>query len=120
MTASDRLFVTPPGVKLGPLDIIADGKARNFVLEMAKGRFHGFIVRRGQTLFGYVDQCPHAGLPLARSLDDYLTPDGSMVACAWHGALFEAQSGRCVGGPGHGQSLRLWPVTTQDGQIVTV
>jgi nitrite reductase/ring-hydroxylating ferredoxin subunit len=114
-----RLFATPAGVRLGPLDLIADGGARNFVLQMKAGRFHGFVVRRGRAVFGYVDRCPHAGLPLTQVLDDYLTPDGALIACAWHGALFEVETGACVGGPCMGQALTAWPVAMRDGAVVT-
>jgi len=114
-----RLTATPPGVALGPLDLIADGKARNFVLQMKAGRFHGFVVRQGDVVHGYVDRCPHAGVMLTATLDDYLTPSGAMIACHWHGALFAIDTGLCVGGPCVGQSLTPWPVTVSDGQIVT-
>ena len=63
-----RLSSTPAGVTLCPLDAIADGTARNFVLQMRAGRFHGFVVRKGEAVHGYVDRCPHAGLPLAQTL----------------------------------------------------
>ncbi|WP_419722881.1 Rieske (2Fe-2S) protein [Sphingobium aquiterrae] len=112
-------MATPAGVRLCPLEEIADGAARNFVLQLRAGRFHGFVVRKGDRLAGYVDQCPHAGLPLARILDDYLTPDGRLIACSWHGALFRIADGRCVGGPCTGQHLRPWPVALVDGWIVT-
>lgn len=117
--ADQRLFATPAGVTLGPLDQIADGAARNYVLQLRAGRFHGFIVRRGARLFGYVDQCPHAGLPLAQQLDQYLSSDGGLILCSWHGALFEIDGGRCVGGPCPGRRLTPWPVALRDGQIVT-
>ncbi|RZM09681.1 MAG: Rieske (2Fe-2S) protein [Sphingomonas sp.] len=117
--APARLSATPAGVRLGPLDGIADGAARNFVLQMKAGRFHGFVVRRGERVFGYVDRCPHAGLPLAQQLDDYLTADGALIACGWHGALFLIEDGLCVGGPCAGQRLTPWPVTVMAGQIVT-
>jgi nitrite reductase/ring-hydroxylating ferredoxin subunit len=116
---SDRLSVTPADVTLCELTTIADGAARNFVLQMRAGRFHGFVVRSGEAVRGYVDRCPHAGVPLARTLDDYLTPDGGLIACSWHGALFEIDSGRCVGGPCVGQALTPWPVAVRDGRIVT-
>lgn len=115
----DRLFSTPAGVRLGEITLIPDGKARGFVLQMRAGRFHGFVVRRGAAAFGYVDRCPHMGLPLAQVLDDYLTPSGDLVACSWHSALFEVETGTCVGGPCTGQRLTPWPVTVQDGILVT-
>lgn len=117
--SDERLMATPAGIKLGPLDTIGDGAARNFVLQMRAGRFHGFVVRRGDDVYGYVDRCPHMGLPLAQTLDAYLTPDGQHVACSWHGALFDVQDGACLGGPCTGQHLTPWPVTVRDGLIVT-
>lgn len=114
-----RVFATPPGVKLGPLDAIADGAARNFVLQMRAGRFHGFVVRRAVAAWGYVDRCPHAGLPLAQELDGYMTQDGRFVACSWHGALFEAEGGLCVAGPCLGQRLAHWPIVVVDNIIMT-
>lgn len=117
--APPRLFQTPAGVRLGPLSLIADGAARNFVLQVGERFFHGFVVRRGEDAFGYVDRCPHAGLPLARVLDGYMTPDGALIACSWHGALFEPQTGACVGGPCVAARLTAWPVTVENGVLKT-
>jgi nitrite reductase/ring-hydroxylating ferredoxin subunit len=115
----ERLSETPAGVTLCPLDDIADGKARNFVVQMKAGRFHGFVVRRGEAVHGYVDRCPHAGLPLAHELDKYLTSDGQFILCHWHGALFSIGRGTCLGGPCVGRSLTPWPVAVEGGAIVT-
>ena len=114
---TERLTATPPGIALGPLDQIADGAARNFVIEMRAGRFHGFVVRRGDEAFGYVDRCPHMGLPLAQTLDDYVA--GGMIACSWHGAMFDIASGKCLGGPCSGTALTQWPIEIRDGTILT-
>ncbi|MGI4730638.1 MAG: Rieske (2Fe-2S) protein [Janthinobacterium lividum] len=119
MSEADRLFATPAGVALGSPDAIADGGARNYVLQLRAGRFHGFVVRRGGEVFGYVDRCPHMGLPLAQVLDDYLTPGGALIACSWHSALFDVADGTCVGGPCVGQRLTPWPVGIVDGVLVT-
>jgi nitrite reductase/ring-hydroxylating ferredoxin subunit len=115
----ERVWTTPAGVNLGPLDQIADPGARNYVLRIGDKRFHGFVVRRGAAAFGYVDRCPHAGLPLAQVLDRYLTEDGSLIACSWHGALFQPETGICVGGPCVGARLSPWPVRVEDGRIIT-
>ncbi|PVM93366.1 2Fe-2S ferredoxin [Caulobacter radicis] len=114
-----RVWSTRAGINLGPLDLIADGAARNYVLQIGENRFHGFVVRRGEAVFGYVDRCPHAGLPLAQQLDQYLTPDGGMIACSWHGAVFAIEDGACLGGPCAGGRLTPWPVMVEDGKVRT-
>ena len=115
----ERVFATPPGVTIGPLGDIPDGTARNYVLQLRAGRFHGFVVRQGAAVFGYVDRCPHMGLPLAQTLDAYLTPDGRAITCSWHAALFAIEDGKCLGGPCPGQSLTPWPVAVVGEAIVT-
>lgn len=119
MNPGERLLETPPGIRLAALEDIEDGQARNFVLQMKAGRFHGFVVRKGDRVFGYRDRCPHMGLPLAQELDRYLTAGGELILCSWHGALFEIESGRCVGGPCAGSRLAIWPVEVMDGTIRT-
>ncbi|HEX7854891.1 MAG TPA: Rieske (2Fe-2S) protein [Sphingobium sp.] len=120
MSEISRISATPPGVALGPVTLIAENGARNFVIQTRTGRFHGFVVRRGAAVHGYVDRCPHAGLLLAQVLDEYLTADKRLVACSWHGALFDPENGVCVGGPCIGQRLTHWPVAVIDGQLRTV
>lgn len=114
-----RVWETRAGINLGPLDLIVDGGARNYVLQIGDKRFHGFVVRKGGTVFGYVDRCPHQGLPLAQKLDQYLTPDGGLIACSWHGAVFTVEQGACVGGPCVGTRLTPWPVEARDGRVFT-
>jgi nitrite reductase/ring-hydroxylating ferredoxin subunit len=77
-----RLSTTPAGIKLCRLDDLRPGAARNFVLEMRAGWFFGFVVRHGESVVGYVDRCPHMGLPLAQELDRYLSDDGRIFYAA--------------------------------------
>lgn len=114
-----RVWKTPAGVPLCGLESLADPGARNFVLQIGEAYFHGFVVRRGEAVTGFVDRCPHAGLPLAQELDRYLTRDGDYVMCSWHGALFRPDDGYCVGGPCAGRSLEPWPVAVVDGVVTT-
>ena len=113
------LSSTPAGVRLCALTDLAEPGARNFVLQIGARYFHGFVVRHKDGISGFVDRCPHMGLPLAQVLDDYLAPDGR-VACSWHGAIFEPADGLCVGGPCTGASLTPWPVGVVDGMVVTL
>jgi nitrite reductase/ring-hydroxylating ferredoxin subunit len=80
--------------------------------------FLGFVVRVENEVYGYVDRCPHAGLPLAVTADRYLTREGDLILCGSHGALFRLGSGACVAGPCAGQSLWRWPVRVEAGQVV--
>jgi nitrite reductase/ring-hydroxylating ferredoxin subunit len=114
-----RTASTPAGVRLCRLEDIADPGARNFVLQIGELRFHGFVVRDGPRVHGYVDRCPHMGMPLAQQLDDYLTPRGDLIACSWHGALFRPADGACIGGPCVGAALTPWPVVLENGAIFT-
>ena len=110
---------TPAGVRLCPLDQIADPGSHGFVLKLKAGHFHGFAVRHGDDVRGWRDRCPHAGVPLTRGVDDYLVGDGSLIGCHWHGALFRTTDGQCVGGPCVGAALTEWPLAVEDGWVIT-
>lgn len=122
MAPETRTYSTPPGIKLGPLTDIADGAARGFRIQLKAGRFDGVIVRTDDRVRGYVDLCPHAGVPLSAAPDDYIVhrvSTGMLLACRWHGALFQVEDGACVAGPCVGQRLAAWPVAVVRGTIVT-
>ena len=89
------------------------------VVQVGDALFHGFVVHKDGAVRGYVDRCPHTGLPLAQDPGAYLTPQADLIACAWHGALFRIADGLCIGGPCAGRGLTPWPVRVADGFIVT-
>lgn len=114
-----RVWKTPAGVPLGPVTDIPEPGARSYVLQIGEAFFHGFVVRKDGEVRGWVDRCPHAGYPLAVELDRYLTPDGELILCSWHGAVFRPLSGQCVGGPCAGAALTPWPVIVETGMLKT-
>ncbi|MFN4288029.1 MAG: Rieske (2Fe-2S) protein [Brevundimonas sp.] len=114
-----RVWKTPPGVALGAVSEIPDPGARSYVLQIGEAFFHGFVVHKDGRIAGYVDRCPHAGHPLAIELDRYLSRDGELILCSWHGAVFQPLSGLCVGGPCAGARLTPWPVRDDGGIIRT-
>ena len=109
----------PHGTRLCGLDEIADPGSKGFLFREGEALFLGFIVRRGAEVTGFVDRCPHAGMPLAMTPDRYLTREADLILCSSHGALFRTSDGVCVGGPCAGQALRAWPVKNQGGEVVT-
>ena len=109
----------PPGLRLCALDEIADPGSKGFLFREGEALFLGFVVRRGAIVAGFVDRCPHAGMPLAMTPDRYLTREGDLILCSSHGAMFRIENGVCVGGPCAGQSLRSWVVRVEGSQVVT-
>ena len=78
----------PPGQRLCALAEIADPGAKGFRFRADSRLFAAFLVRRGDDVSGWIDQCPHAGWPLGAFDDRYLTRDGAHILCTGHGGLF--------------------------------
>ncbi|MFM1895386.1 MAG: hypothetical protein RLZZ385_460 [Pseudomonadota bacterium] len=77
-----------------------------------------FAVKKDGALFLYKNQCPHLGTPLEWQTDKFLDPDGTLIQCSTHGALFEIESGRCLAGPCKGQYLKAVPFLDDNGLIM--
>lgn len=105
------------GAVLCRLSELGDPDSKGFEFREGDNLFHGFVVRKGGSVFGYVDRCPHAGWPLALAPGRYLTREGDLILCSGHGALFRLEDGVCVGGPCVGRRLGPWPVRL-DGDLV--
>lgn len=77
----------------------------------------GFVVRCGAGVRGYVNACPHVGLPLNLSGDHFFDAEGKLLLCQMHGALFRPADGRCVSGPCAGRSLRPLAIALRGGAV---
>ncbi len=106
-----------PEQVLCSLDELGDPASRGFSVRWGENRLEMFVVRRGDDVFGYRNNCPHTGAPLDWSPDDFLDADGIFIQCAMHGALFSVENGYCVLGPCAGQSLSRVPLTLRDGFV---
>lgn len=84
--------------------------AKSFAVGEGDWPLRGFLVRTGSGVAAYVNYCPHAGHPLNFKPDRFLTPNGNLILCASHGALFTRDEGLCIAGPCPGQSLTRIPV----------
>ncbi len=117
---SDNPARPAAGTRLCALDEIADPGAKGFVFRRGEAMFLGFVVRRGGDLVGFIDRCPHAGMPLALLPGRYLTREGDLILCATHGALFRPHDGLCVAGPCAGRFLETWPIASAEGIVSAV
>lgn len=70
------------------------------------------IVKIGQQLMAYVNECAHEALPLDNAVLD--TVNGTLT-CPWHGFCYDATSGECLTAPA--AQLEQLPVRVDHGQI---
>ena len=84
--------------------------SRGFAVGEGDWPLRGFIVKTVKGVAAFVNYCPHAGHPLNFKPHKFLTPDGNLILCGSHGALFTRDEGLCIAGPCPGQSLRRVPI----------
>jgi nitrite reductase/ring-hydroxylating ferredoxin subunit len=92
--------------------------ARAFTIGSGAWPLKGFVVRVGDAVRGYVNRCPHAGHPLNLLPERFLTPDGALILCSSHGAMFEKASGYCVAGPCAGRALTPVALEVRSGFVL--
>ena len=76
-----------------------------------------FIVRQGNRVFAYRNNCPHRNVPLEWIPDQFLDSSGLLIQCASHGALFLPESGECVAGPCSGARLHPIRCSIEDAAV---
>lgn len=100
---------------------LADGgKAVRFeitLLEPAR-EMPCFAVSYDGDVYAYVNSCPHRGTELDWQPGEVFDETGLYLVCATHGALFEPDSGLCVGGPCFGAHLRPLPIKIVGNDVV--
>jgi len=97
---------------------IRDLEARGFEFGDPELRLTGFVVRKDGGVYAYRNVCPHAGHRLNWKPDAFLTRDRDLIMCSMHGAIFDIESGVCIGGPCPGRSLARLRVEIVSGEIV--
>lgn len=107
-----------PDGALCRLDDIPDGDAKGFEIDQGGESVDILVVRRGETVYGYVNDCPHLGTPLSWVEDDFMTFDREFILCSTHGAEFRVEDGYCTAGPCLGDKLQPVPVAVADGWVV--
>ena len=106
---------SPGGFRVCALAELDDPGAFGFTLPDG---VEAFVVLRGGALRAYRNRCPHMGNRLDWAPHRFLNRAGDRILCAVHGAVFEPETGLCVGGPCPGSSLDPVHVEVKAGQIV--
>jgi nitrite reductase/ring-hydroxylating ferredoxin subunit len=78
-----------------------------------------WLTRNGRedVLRGFVNKCPHMGLPLETFPDRFLSADGERLICSAHGAQFDFD-GACFVGPCKGGHLYPLDLRIENRMII--
>ena len=120
MAWNQRSNAPEPGTVICRLMELEDGKGREFTFSEDGFPFSMFIVRKAELIRAYVNECPHTGVPLNWSPDEFTSEDGSLIICSTHGALFELDDGYCSFGPCTGDHLEQVPLEVDGEEVIRV
>jgi nitrite reductase/ring-hydroxylating ferredoxin subunit len=94
-----------------------DPGARGFTIGRDKTQQEIFLVRKDQSVFAYLNRCPHANQRLDARPDRFLTMDETKILCGAHAALFRIEDGFCTSGPCAGKHLEPVEIEIADGRV---
>lgn len=106
-----------PGTVLGPVDAIGDGDGREYRFGAGPSAFSMVVVRRGASVRGYLNLCPHFALPLNGRSGQFTDPERGLLMCFNHFAVFRFEDGRCIEGACEGEALDPVPVEIVGGLV---
>lgn len=103
-----------------PTDLLEGGRGVRFDWPPAGGAGKGFAIRFDGAVRAYVNRCPHLGVELDWEPGEFFDEPRLYLVCSTHGAVFEPDTGLCVGGPCRGASLEaIAAIEGPDGVHVT-
>ena len=111
----DQPLAPAPGTDVCAVDDIPDGGARVFEFGRGFRPFELLVVREGDALHGYYNQCAHMAIPL--NMLPVVQTARAHLLCDHHYARFRFSDGYCVEGPCQGDSLIAVPLDVADGRI---
>jgi nitrite reductase/ring-hydroxylating ferredoxin subunit len=117
-------------VSSGPIDG-ADGWSRlcpgetlaeraggvRFEIATTGGAVPAFVLRIDGSPKAWLNRCAHVPVELDWTPGRFLDDTGTVIVCATHGAVYDAEDGRCVGGPCRDRGLQPVPCREAGGWI---
>ena len=97
------------------LDDLPDGGSRGLLRQGLDDRL--CVVRQGDEVFVWLNDCPHEHRPMEYRQDRFLSGDGQHIVCYAHSAHFDIRTGHCFAGPCTGQHLTKVPARIENGKV---
>ena len=98
-------------------DIENAGPGYVFQVKKEGQLWSAFIIRFEDEARCYLNACAHVGLKLNGDKNEFFDRSGKTLMCRAHGAMYEAASGQCIGGPCQGFGLIPLSIREEDGSI---
>lgn len=93
------------------------GKGVRFEVEYFGDAAPAFVVRHAGRVRGYLNRCAHVAMELDWREAEFFDLQRRDLICSTHGAVYAADSGRCLGGPCAGKPLVRLLVEERAGQV---
>lgn len=94
---------------------IPDAGALGVDLDTGEQPIALILLRHGDAVFAYHNECPHAGRRLEYAPGRFMVRDRKLM-CAVHGATFTVDGGQCCGGPAR-SGLVVQEIRIVDGEV---
>ena len=108
-------------VTVSNVSALAEKKTAKFFYDEDGNRKEGFVIRLGDALYAYRNECRHIPVTLDWVENRFISSDDCYLQCATHGALFEISTGLCVDGPPAGLSLHALKLELRgDDAVVSI
>ena len=77
----------------------------------------GFALRIAGRVVAYLNRCAHVPTEMDWQPGQFLDSERQFIVCSIHGATYEPETGRCVGGPCGRGRLVVIEVEERDGEV---
>ena len=96
------------------------GRGVRFEVEYFGQPAPAFAVRYGGRVHAYLNKCGHIPMELDWQEGVFFDHAGRDLLCSTHGATYDTQTGRCLGGPCNRTPLVKLRVEERDGNVYFV
>jgi nitrite reductase/ring-hydroxylating ferredoxin subunit len=93
------------------------GRGVRFEVEYFGERAPAFAIRYAGRVHAYLNRCAHVAMELDWQEGVFFDAAGRDLLCSTHGAMYDAPSGRCLGGPCNKGALVKLRVEERHGQV---
>jgi nitrite reductase/ring-hydroxylating ferredoxin subunit len=97
--------------------LVDSGRGVRFEVEYFGEPVPAFVIRKNGRAHGYLNRCAHVAMELDWQEGVFFDSEGRDLLCSTHGAVYEAATGRCLGGPCNGSPLVGLRLEEREGKV---